>query len=201
MNDVAVAARDQDVGDGFAQRLALGNGGEMLLALAVGVGDQVGFAQTFGVLEHRPRHLDVVVERQHPHDAVRRGRHVGEPDRKLGARLGLDRSRELGDHFVEQVDLLDGIAAGAGQEQVGDARQHLVALGIVAVAQRTLELVDQGRLGHHGLLARSSLGTSSHSGTALRRMRLRGRASSIRAGHHPWSLSARSIEARMADQS
>ena len=168
VNDVAVAARHQDVGDGLAQRFALGNGGEMLLALAVGGGDQIGFVEPFGVLEDRPRHVDVVVEGEHPHDAVRRGRHVGEPDRKLGARLGLDRRCELGDHLVEQVDLVHGIAVGARHEEVGDARQHLVALGIAAARQRTLEFVDQGRLGCHGLVARCSLGTFSHSGTALR---------------------------------
>ena len=35
------------------------------------------------------------------------------------------------------------IAVGAVHEQVGDARQHLVALGIAAAGERRLEFVDQ----------------------------------------------------------
>ena len=106
LDDVAVAARHQHVGDRFAQRLALGDGGEVLLALAVGVGEQIGFVEAFGSEQHRPRHVDVVVEGEHADHAGRRGRHVGEPDRELGARLRLDGGGELGDHLVEQADLL-----------------------------------------------------------------------------------------------
>ncbi len=114
----------------------------MLLALAGGGGDQIGIFKPFGVLENRPRHVDVVVESEHPHDAMRSGRHLGEADRKLDARLGLDRRCQLGDHLVEQADLIHGIAVGARHEEVRDARQDLVALGIAAARQRTLELID-----------------------------------------------------------
>ena len=160
----------------------------LLLALAT----RSESVETFGVLEHRPRHLDVVVEGEHAHDAGRRGRHVGEPDRQLGARLGLDRGCELGDHLVEQVDLLYRIAVGAGQEQVGNARQHLVALGIVAVRQRTLEFVDQGRLGRHGLLARCIPGHVEPQRNGFAPGRARACAQAFGLGHLPWSLSARS---------
>jgi hypothetical protein len=151
VNDVTVATCHQDIGDGLAERFALRNSGEMLLALAGGGGDKIGNLRAFGILENRPRHVDVVVESEHPHDAVRSGRQLGEADRKLDARLGLDRRCQFGDHLVEQADLIHGIAVGAGHEEVRDARQYLVALGIAAACQRTLELIDQRRLGCHGL--------------------------------------------------
>ena len=78
-----------------------------------------------------------------------------------------------------------GIAAGAGQEEVGDAREHLVALGIVADRQRTFEFVDQGCLGCHGLLARCSLGTLSHSGNGVASGCARASAGGIRMAISP----------------
>ena len=64
VHDLAVAARHQHFRDGFGQCLALGDGRQMLLALLVGGCNQVGFVETLGGGQHRPRHLDVVVERQ-----------------------------------------------------------------------------------------------------------------------------------------
>ena len=69
------------------------------------------------LLEHRPRHLDIVVEGEHADHTARRVRHRRQPDGELGARLGLDRAGELGHDLVEQVDLFVRIAAGPGQKQ------------------------------------------------------------------------------------
>jgi len=147
---VPVAARDQHVGYYLAQRLALGDGGEMLLGFAVGIGDEIAVVEPLRLGEHRPRHFDIVVERQHPHHAVRRIGHAGKPDRQLGARLGFDRRCKLGDDLVEQVDLTVRIAMGIGHEQVGDPRQHLDALRVGAGRERAFEFVEEGRRGRHG---------------------------------------------------
>ena len=48
MHDLPIAARHQHLGDRFAQGLALGDGGEVLLALARGIGDEVGFVEPLG---------------------------------------------------------------------------------------------------------------------------------------------------------
>ena len=129
VHDVAVAARHQHVGDRFAQRLRSEMAARCCWLLLLALASRSDSLRRSESVQHRPRHVDVVVEGEHAHHAGRRGRHVGEPDRKLGARLGLDRGGELGDHLVEQADLLHRIAVGAGHEQVGDARQHLDRAG------------------------------------------------------------------------
>ena len=65
---------------------------------------------------------------------------------------------ELGDDFVEQIDLDFRIAAGAGEKKVGDARQHLDAMRIRAGGERLLELVDQRWFGGHGKRVSSAQG-------------------------------------------
>ena len=65
MDDVAVAAFDQNVGHRFAQRPALGDGVEVLLALAAGIGEEVPLVEPFGQREHRPRDFDVIIEGEH----------------------------------------------------------------------------------------------------------------------------------------
>ena len=52
MDDLLIAARYQDVGHFLAQRLSLGNGGKVLLALGIGVGDEVGIRKLLGLAEH-----------------------------------------------------------------------------------------------------------------------------------------------------
>ena len=101
VDDLLIAARHQHLGDSLAQRLALGDGGEVLLALLVGVGDEVGVREPLGTAQHRARHLDIVVEGQDPHDGRRGVAHRRQPDCQLGACLGLDRDDELDDDLVE----------------------------------------------------------------------------------------------------
>src|SRR5579864_4527425 len=57
MHHVAVAALDQDVGHRFAERVALRDGVEVLLALAVGGGDKGVLAEPFRAGQHRARAL------------------------------------------------------------------------------------------------------------------------------------------------
>ena len=69
--------------------------------------------------EHRAGDLDRVVEGERVDDPRRRAVDAGEAMRELGAGLDLDVDRELLQHVVEQRDLLAGIVARAGREQVG----------------------------------------------------------------------------------
>ena len=150
VSDLAVAARHQHVGHRLAQALALGNGRQMLLALALGGGDEVGVVEPLRVEQHRAGHLDVVIEGERTHHTHRRVRHFGKPARKLGAGLGLDRGGELGEDLVEQPDLDRRVALRAVDEEIGDAREHVVALRLAAGRQRVLELVEQRRRGGRG---------------------------------------------------
>jgi hypothetical protein len=147
LHDLPVAARHQHLGDRLAQRLALGDGGEVLLALIRGIGDEVGLVEPLGCGQDRAGDLDVVVEGQHADHAAGRILHRSEPVRELGAGLGLDRGHQLDHDLVEQIDLAFGIATAAFDEEVGDAREHGDALCIGAGGKRALELFDQ-RWGH-----------------------------------------------------
>src|SRR6185437_11942704 len=54
MNDPALAALDEDVGDGLADRSALRKRVEMTLALGGGAGDKIWLAERCRLTEHRP---------------------------------------------------------------------------------------------------------------------------------------------------
>ena len=148
MHDVAVAAFDQHVGHRFAQRSALRDGEQVLLAFAVGVGDERAVVEPLRLVEYRLRDFDVVVEGEHVDDVRRRVGDRRQPVRQLGARLGLDRVDQAHHDVVEHADLLFGIARRAADEQIGDAREHLDAARIGAGGERGLELVDEGKSAH-----------------------------------------------------
>ena len=158
VGDFPVAARYQHLGDGFAQGCALRDGEKMRLALALGGCDQVGVVQPFGAFENRTGHLDVVVSRQSADHAQGRMDGVRQPDGQPGAGLRLDRDRQLGDDFVEQIDLNFRIAAGTGEKKVRDAGQHLDPMRIGAGGERLLELVDQRWFVCHGTRVSSAQG-------------------------------------------
>ena len=103
---------DQHVGDRLAQRLALGDRQQVLWLLLRALSTRSCFVEPFRADEHRPRHLDVVVEGEHPMTPLGAFA-TGAAGSRACARLGLDRARELGEHFVEQIDLLVRIALGA----------------------------------------------------------------------------------------
>ena len=79
VGDLMIATRDQHVGHRLAQRFALRDRGEVLLAFALGVGNEIGLVEPIRVEQHRPRDLDVVVEGERPHHARRRVGHIGKP--------------------------------------------------------------------------------------------------------------------------
>ena len=59
--DLAIAAADEHIGDGFAESGALGNGAQVILSLGASDADQVGFGKPRRKLEHRLGDADVVV--------------------------------------------------------------------------------------------------------------------------------------------
>ena len=145
MHHVAVAALDQDVGHGFAERVALGDGVEVLLALAVGGGDERVLAEPFRPGQHRPRDFDVVVAGEQVDDIAGsvgdRRQALGE----LGPRLGFDLDHQPRHDVVEHDDLVLGKARGAVDEEIGDAGQDRDAARTRAGGQRGFELVKQGQ--------------------------------------------------------
>jgi hypothetical protein len=149
MNDLAVAAFDQYVGYYFAQRTALRNGEQVLLALGVGAGDEGRVLEPIRLFENGLCHVDIVVEREHMDHARRRVRDRRQAVRQLGACLGLDRADEAHHDVVEYADLFFGIACCAADEEVGDAREHLDPARVGAGRQSGLEFVDEGKSSHH----------------------------------------------------
>ena len=148
LHDVAVAAFHQDVGDRLAQRFALRDGEQMLLALARGIGDERAVIEPFRLRQYRPRHLDVVVEGEHGHHVDRGVGDRRQPVRKLGARLGLDGVHEARHDVVEQADLVLRITRRAADEEIGDAGQHLDPARVGAGGERGFEFVEEGEGSH-----------------------------------------------------
>ena len=142
MHDTVIAAFNQDVGDGLAQLQTLGNGEKVILALDRGVLDKVGIAQLPGMHEHRSGHRDRVIEGEHAHELGGRIAHTRQPVRKFGARLDLDFDSHALQHIVEQLDLLVGIAARSGHEQIADALHDPEAIIHAASGNRADQLVD-----------------------------------------------------------
>ena len=110
MDHRTVAALNQDVGHGFAQRSALRNGEQVALAFGVGAGDERGIFKPLRLFKYRVRDVDVVVEGEHMDHIGRRVRDRRQPMRQLGARLGLDRADEAHHDVIKDADLLIGIA-------------------------------------------------------------------------------------------
>ncbi len=86
---------------------------------------------------------DRVVEGERA-DQLRRGIvDMGQAAGQSRPRLDFDVGAELLQHIVKQRDLLAGIAARAGREQIGDALQNALALVTAAGRERGVQLVDQ----------------------------------------------------------
>ena len=97
--------------------------------------------------EHRACHLDEVVASE-TLDHVRRC--IGDGRQAIGQfhpGLGLDRGGEPADHVVEQLDLLVGIHARTGLEQIAHAPQGIDAAIDRTAADRVFQFGDQGLLG------------------------------------------------------
>ncbi len=158
VDDLAVAAFHQQVGDCLAQRFALRDREEVELALAAGVGEEGAFVQTFRQAEHRRRDLDVVVEREHLDRIERSVGNRGQPVRQLGARFRLDRTDEAHHDVIEHAGLRLGKARRAADEKIGDAREHFDVACTGAAGERGLELFDD-RKGLHALACRHIIET------------------------------------------
>ncbi len=125
MDDVAVAAFDQNVGHRFAERSALRHGEQMRLAFDPGAGDERRVPEPLRLFEHWPGDVDIVIKGEqvdHVRWRVRDGRQLlRQPD----ARLGLDGADETHHDVIEYPDLFVGITRGAADKEIGDAREHL----------------------------------------------------------------------------
>ena len=81
---------------------------------------------------------------------------MGQAAGKPRPRLHLDIGRELLQHVVEQRDLIAGIAARAGREQIGDPLQNSLALFVAAGRDRVVQFVDQRPIFSAGLCGDSA---------------------------------------------
>ena len=122
----------------------------MLLALGLGVLDEVIIGELLRIHEHGAGDLDFVVEGE-PADKLRRGvvqaRHLV---RQFGTRLHLDIRGKLLENVVEQLDLFHRVAARSGDEEVRDALHNAEPLFRVAGGNGADQLIDQGAAGRKG---------------------------------------------------
>ena len=148
MDDVAVAAFDQDVGHRFAERSALRHGEQMRLAFDPGTGDERRVPEPLRLLEYWLGDVDIVIEGEqvdHVRWSIRDGR---QPLRQLDSRFGLDGADEAYHDVVEYPDLLVGIARGAADEEIGDTREHLDTARGSARIKRGFQFVNERKSAH-----------------------------------------------------
>ena len=115
----------------------------MVLALGGGILDQIGIAELLRVDQHRLSDRDRVVEGERADQLRRRVVDMSEAACQSRPRFDFDVGAKFLQHIVEQCDLLAGIAARAGREQVGDALQNALALGSAAGRDDVVQFVDQ----------------------------------------------------------
>jgi hypothetical protein len=115
----------------------------MILALGGGVLDQIGVGQEPRVDQDWLGNRDRVVEGERADQLRRRVVDMGEAPGQSRPRLDFDVGAKFPQHVVEQVDLLAGIATGAGGKQIGDAFENAAALAVTAGRERGVQVVDQ----------------------------------------------------------
>ncbi len=150
MDDDGFAALDQDVGDGFADGLTLRDSVKMTLALCPGVGNEIELAECHRLAENRRRHRDRVIEGKCPNQRRGRIRDGGEMACEPGPGFQLDHGDEGLEYLVEHFDLLLRMTAGAGDEQIGDARERSQLPFRIPGYRCVLNFIDQRREHCHG---------------------------------------------------
>src|SRR6185312_10782440 len=124
MDDPGLTEVDQYFGDGFADRLTLGDGVEMTLALVAGAGREIGFAEDHRLTENRSGHRDGFVGSKCPNQRRRGVWTCREMAGELDPGLQLNHFDKRLEHFAEQLDLLLRVMAGSSREQIGNARKR-----------------------------------------------------------------------------
>src|SRR5579883_844032 len=99
--DFAIAASDQHIGDGFAQRLSRRNRLQMGLALGSGEVDEIALGQPMRQSENRTGNSNLVVAGQYAQHVRRRIFDGREAPGQLGARFGLDFRDQQAKNSVE----------------------------------------------------------------------------------------------------
>ena len=121
----------------------------MLLALPAGVLHQARIIEPLGLLEHRARDIDLVVESQCPDDPRRRVADRCEADREQRPRRHLDLDRQTDENVVEQRDLLLAALRRADDEEVGNVPHDLATTAERAARHGVLDFAHElGGRGH-----------------------------------------------------
>ena len=139
---VVVAALDDDVRDGLGDRVALGHGAQVPLALGADHVEQVGFLKRAAGAQDRAGDL-LHVHREGAGQAARRGGRGGEADRQfladglfhLGGKLGEDGAVEL---------VLGGVGGAAAEEVVREFAQELAPLLAGRLSGQIDEVLEAG---------------------------------------------------------
>ena len=123
MDDARFTALDQYFCDHFADRFALSDRIEMVLALRAGVDGKIGVVKRGRVAKNWSRDRNGIIYGKGANQ--RRGciRVRRDLVRELDPGFQLDHGDEDLKYLVEQFGLFPRIAAGAGDEQIGDARE------------------------------------------------------------------------------
>ena len=141
--DQMVAPLDQDIGHGLGQNASAGNRQQVTLALGSRVFHQRRVFEPHRVRQHRRGHVDRVVECQRADDPGGRVGDESEPAAEFRPGGLPDGPDQPAHDVAEQVDLIDGKAARAVDEEIGDAAQDLGAPGGILAGQHTFEIADQ----------------------------------------------------------
>ncbi len=112
VDDLMIAAFDQNIGHVFGDRFPLRDREQMGLALDAGIDHQRIVVEPFRVPQHRTGDFDRIVKGELMDDLDRRVVDRRQTLRELGARGKLDLVGETIDHLAERRNILFAIATG-----------------------------------------------------------------------------------------
>ena len=93
--------------------------------------------------KNRLGHFDLVIKSERADQLWRRAIDAGQLLGESCPRLHFDIGREFLQNIVEQRDLVAGVAARAGREQIGNPLQNSQALSVAPGRHRAIKFVNQ----------------------------------------------------------
>ncbi len=156
VDDAAVTAIDQNLGDGFAQGAPPRDRPKVALAFGAGILDQIRLRQLLRAHQHRGCDRNGIVEGEGPHHLLRRVGTLRQPAGQLRLCVDLDRFNQNHQDIVEQRELLVRVPSRAGEEQVGHARECIEPHRGRALRNGQFEILNQGGRSGHGIFRHAS---------------------------------------------
>jgi hypothetical protein len=141
---LALAAIDDDVGDGFRQVRAAGNGEQVILALCARNLDENLCRETAGFGQHAACHRDRVIPRQLLNDLRRSVVERRQARAELGPGPAFDAGDEQTQHIVKDLDLIAVEALSVIQEEICHLTKGVNPPLPRATPHGVFEFVDDG---------------------------------------------------------